>query len=141
MLVWDFFKKYLLSRRAGALIKTISWISIISVFLGVTALIMVTSIMNGFNETIRKRMFGIEPHVVITSEKLGEEGEFQLEETKALFEKKKGVESTAYVTKTDVILRTFEGLFGGGIAKGYSRQELNQLFQRIHELNQKDCIC
>ena len=138
MLVWDFFKKYLLSRRAGALIKTISWISIISVFLGVAALIMVTSIMNGFNETIRKRMFGIEPHVVIQSEKLGEEGEFQLEETKALFENKKGVESTAYVTKTDVILRTFEGLFGGGIAKGYSRAELNQLFQRIHELNQKD---
>lgn len=137
MLVWDFFKKYLFSRRAGALIKGISWISIVSVFLGVTALIMVTSIMNGFNETIRKRMFGIEPHVVIVSEKLGEEGEFQLNEGQKVFENAQGVAETSFVTKTDVILRTFEGLFGGGIAKGYSRQELNQLFQRVHELNQK----
>lgn len=136
MLVWDFFKKYLFSKRAGALVKTISWISIISVFLGVAALILVTSIMNGFNETIRKRMFGIEPHVVITSTQLGDEGEFQLSETLKTVGHLPKVRDASMVTKTDVILRTFEGLFGGGIAKGYSSDELNDLFRRIHKLNE-----
>ena len=91
--------------------KIISWISIISVFVGVTALILVTSIMNGFNETIRSRMFGVEPHVVMTPSQLGQEGEFQLEQMLPLVKKMDLLENVTFVTKTDVILRTFEGLF------------------------------
>jgi lipoprotein-releasing system permease protein len=137
MLVWDLFKKYLFSKRSGALVKTIAWISLISVAIGVSALILVTSIMNGFNQTIRSRMFGVEPHVVIESVGLGEEGRFELQERERQIRQDANVVAATVVQKQDVIIRTLEGLFGGGVAKGYRAKELTDLFYRIEKLNTK----
>lgn len=138
MLVWKFFKNYLFSKRSGALVKTIAWISILSVCVGVTALILVTTIMSGFNETIRSRLFGIEPHVIISAKVPGQEGEYLLEEfAKSIKNNSKELESVVLVEQQDAILRTFEGLFGGGIVKGYSQAELDQLYQRVDKLNQR----
>lgn len=138
MLVWDLFKKYLFSRRSGALIKTIAWISLISVTVGITALVLVTSIMNGFNRTIRARMFGVEPHVVFESKALGEEGVFELQEMMPILRKDPRVQEVTLVQEQDVIVRTLEGLFGGAIVKGYDSLELSGLFRRIELLNSKD---
>jgi lipoprotein-releasing system permease protein len=139
MLSWMLFKKYLFSERSGALIKVISWISIVSVTLGIASLILVTSVMNGFNHTIRKRMFGIEPHLVISQP---DKGQANASEFLALKEKVrtrygKKLESVAFVESQDVIIRTFEGLFGGGVTKGYDSGELEDLLRRIHIYNLK----
>lgn len=139
MLSWLLFKKYLFSKRSGALIKVISWISIVSVTLGISSLIVVTSVMNGFNHTIRKRMFGIEPHLVITQKSNAPSSRGQLlnlkDQVQKTFEKR--LESVAYVDSQDVIIRTLEGLFGGGVAKGYDSEELSDLLKRIHIYNTK----
>ena len=65
MLSFEFFHRFLISRRAGSLVKTISRISITGIWLGVMALIVVVSVMNGFNRSIRSRLLEVEPHVVI----------------------------------------------------------------------------
>ncbi|MCB0406851.1 MAG: ABC transporter permease, partial [Bdellovibrionales bacterium] len=125
-------------KRSGALVKTISWISIGSVTVGVAGLILVTSIMNGFNETIRTRMFGVEPHIVIEPKVLGEEGAFQIQElSRELKKNHPEFISVAEVSKQDVILRTYEGLFGGAVVKGYPQKDLKDFFQRVDQLNSR----
>src|SRR3954454_8340452 len=68
MLSWLILKNYLLSRRSGALVRIIAWHCILGMGLGVAALIIVLSVMNGFNQTIRNRMLSVEPHLVVTLE-------------------------------------------------------------------------
>src|SRR4051812_48174871 len=65
MLAWLIFRNYLLSRRSGALVRIIAWHCIFGVGMGVAALIIVLSVMNGFNLTIRNRMLSVEPSLII----------------------------------------------------------------------------
>src|SRR5258708_25007697 len=65
MLSWLIFKNYLLSRRSGALVRIIAWHCILGIGMGVAALVIVLSVMNGFNHTIRNRMLSVEPHLVV----------------------------------------------------------------------------
>ena len=65
MLSLEFFYRFLLSRRAGSLVKTIARISVLGIWLGVAALIIVVSVMNGFNKSIRARLLEVEPHLVV----------------------------------------------------------------------------
>lgn len=57
--------RYLLSRRKDRSISFITWISICGVMLGVTALIVSTSLMNGFRDNLRKSIIGSLPHVSV----------------------------------------------------------------------------
>ncbi len=53
------------ARRRNAFISFISAISIAGIALGVTALIVVLSVMNGFQRDVRDRMLSVIPHVQI----------------------------------------------------------------------------
>jgi len=55
------------ARRRNAFISFISAISIAGIALGVTALIVVLSVMNGFQRDVRDRMLSVIPHVQIES--------------------------------------------------------------------------
>ncbi|MBF0286954.1 MAG: ABC transporter permease [SAR324 cluster bacterium] len=57
--------RYLLSRRKDRSISFITWISICGVTLGVIALIVSTSLMNGFRDNLRKAIIGSLPHVTV----------------------------------------------------------------------------
>ncbi|PWL04472.1 lipoprotein-releasing system transmembrane subunit LolC, partial [Candidatus Liberibacter asiaticus] len=57
--------RYLFSNRKNAFISIASFISFIGVMIGVMALIVVMSVMNGFREDMIKRVLGINGHVVI----------------------------------------------------------------------------
>ena len=65
-------RRYLASRKEVSLISIITGISTVGVTLGVAALIVVLSVMNGFYELVRDLMVSIDPHVRITS--TGERG-------------------------------------------------------------------
>lgn len=56
--------RYLLSQR-GEYAAFISWVSVIGLALGVAVLIVVISVMNGFDQELRSRILGTVPHVVI----------------------------------------------------------------------------
>ncbi len=60
-------RRYLASRRQVSLISVITSISIAGVTLGVAALIVVLSVMNGFYDIVRDLLVSLDPHVRIVS--------------------------------------------------------------------------
>ncbi len=59
--------RYLLAKRRQTFVSLISLISIAGVGVGVTALIVVLAVMNGFQSDLRNRILGVTAHVNITS--------------------------------------------------------------------------
>lgn len=59
--------RYTRAKRRNHFISFISLTSMMGIALGVTALITVLSVMNGFEKELRTRMLGLAPHVVISS--------------------------------------------------------------------------
>ena len=57
--------RYLKARRRELFISLITWISVAGVALGVTALIVVLSVMTGFEEDLRDKILGANAHVVV----------------------------------------------------------------------------
>ena len=62
--------RYTRAKRRNHFISFISLVSIIGIFLGVTALITVTSVMNGFEKKMRQRIIGASSHATVSG--LGE---------------------------------------------------------------------
>lgn len=60
-------KRYLFSNKGSKFISFITYISIAGVMLGVAALIITTSILNGFEKEIRDKVAGLVSHIQITS--------------------------------------------------------------------------
>ena len=60
-------KRYLLSPRSEKSISLITLISVCGVALGVIALIVATSIMNGFRTNLRNAVTGSLPHITLFS--------------------------------------------------------------------------
>lgn len=60
-------RRYLFSRRQVSLISFITGISVVGVGLGVAALIIVLSVMNGFYDFVRDMLVSLDPHVRIVS--------------------------------------------------------------------------
>ena len=61
--------RYIRAQRQNHFISFISLISMLGLVLGVTVLILVLSVMNGFDQELRKRILGMVPHATVqTSE-------------------------------------------------------------------------
>ncbi|MBW1667479.1 MAG: lipoprotein-releasing ABC transporter permease subunit [Deltaproteobacteria bacterium] len=59
--------RYLKAKRKQAFISVISIISVVGVMVGVMALIVVLSVMNGFREDLMSKILGVNSHVLILS--------------------------------------------------------------------------
>jgi lipoprotein-releasing system permease protein len=57
--------RYLRSKRQEAFISFTTWMSVAGIAIGVMALIVVIAVMTGFQDEIRERILGINPHVVV----------------------------------------------------------------------------
>jgi lipoprotein-releasing system permease protein len=57
--------RYLISRRKEGFISIISFISVMGVAVGVTALIVVLAVMSGFDNELREKIVGTNSHIVI----------------------------------------------------------------------------
>ena len=60
-------RRYLFSRRRDRSISLITWISIVGIALGVIALIVSTSVMNGFRTNLQDAVTGALPHITVFS--------------------------------------------------------------------------
>ncbi|NOX77011.1 MAG: lipoprotein-releasing ABC transporter permease subunit [Gammaproteobacteria bacterium] len=58
--------RYLRAKRRNQFISFISFTSVMGIILGVTALITVLSVMNGFQKEVRDRILGMASHITIT---------------------------------------------------------------------------
>ncbi len=138
MLAWLIFKNYLLSRRSGALVRIIAWHCVIGIGLGVTSLIIVLSVMNGFNLTIRSRMLSVEPHLVVNlketpSNEVLAKLRAQLQELVP-----GGIANVERFESQDLILRSVDGVFGGAVARGYDEASMYEMLTRVWASLKKD---
>jgi len=70
---WELFVglRYLRSRRRESFVSVITVISTLSVLLGVMVLTIVLSVMTGFEEDLRNRILGLNPHIRIGEQLAG----------------------------------------------------------------------
>ena len=60
-------KRFLFSKKTDGYISIFSWFSVIGITIGVSAIIIVMSVMNGFREELTSRLLGINGHLNIYS--------------------------------------------------------------------------
>ncbi len=60
--------RYTRAKRRNHFISFISLISMLGIALGVAALIIVLSVMNGFQKEIRARILGVTPHLQVAND-------------------------------------------------------------------------
>ena len=61
-------KRFLFSKKTDGYISVFSWFSVIGIMIGVAAIIIVMSVMNGFREELTSRLLGINGHLNIYSQ-------------------------------------------------------------------------
>lgn len=112
--------------------RTVARLCLAAVAVGVTALIVVNSVMNGLNDSIRERLLAVEPHLVVEATKAapsfwaGEDWVVELE-------RQPGFEVRRFETQ-DVIIRTNDGLVGGAVANGVEADVLDRLIRQSQGL-------
>ena len=62
---WYIARRYLAARKRGRFLSLITWIALGGVTLGVMALVIVISVMNGMQEELRAKILGSNPHVLV----------------------------------------------------------------------------
>ena len=65
MSAFQLFFRFILSKRAGSLVRRISWLSITGVAVASGAFVLIMSVMSGLNGNIHKRILKVEPHMVL----------------------------------------------------------------------------
>lgn len=128
-MVFTLIHHYMFSKRSGALVKVISWVSLLGICLSVAAMIIVLNVMAGFNKSIHKRLISVEPDFSLDMSKL----KISQKDKVLQYLNKNYSENQFYISsKEDLILRTVEGLFSGVIAKGVEKPAFNLMLNRIH---------
>lgn len=137
MLVGHLFSHFIFSKRAGALVKRIAWLSTGAIAISVTAFLVVLFVMNGMNASIKSRIVGLEPHLYVQIP--GATSVQALENHPSFQRLKEDDGNKAYVFETqDIIIRSQDGQFRGGIARGVSKPSLEHFIEQLQILNKKD---
>ena len=127
-------KRYLLPARSEAFIFLVAAISMIAVMLGVAALIMVMSVMNGFRAELLDRIVGLNGHALIQ----GYGG--RLDNWEDLLEKARktdGVVSASPLIEQP-LLATFNGRVEGILVRGNDEQTIDGLNTQLQQGNLAD---
>ncbi len=93
--------RYTRAKRRNHFISFISGISILGIALGIVALVVVLSVMNGFHKEVRERILGMASHAMITSARGGLE---EWQEAIILAEDHPEVVGTAPYVETQAML-------------------------------------
>jgi len=116
-LEWFIARRYLSSRRGARFLSLITLIAIGGVFVGVMALIVVTSVMTGLQTDLRDKILGTNPHIWLTT--YGET--MQLQGWQGTIERVRevpGVQAAAPFVHAEVALSTPGGYAEAAILRG-----------------------
>lgn len=128
------FRHFIFSKRAGALVKRIAWLAMVGIGLSTTAFLVVLFVMNGMNASIKSRILGLEPQLNLTV--ADAKSAKALESHPVIQRLKELPDNRAYVFETqDVIIRSQDGQFRGGIARGVSPESLEFMMQQLQRMD------
>jgi lipoprotein-releasing system permease protein len=130
-LYFQIFYRYCFSSRAGAIVRSMARISWVGTLIGVAALILISSVMNGFNRSIRTKLLAVEPHIVVTH--------VDPVLARAELSRIKGAHIAEFVSQ-DVILRSLDGHFSGAVAKALPENEIYEFLNRAVHLKYKNGV-
>ncbi len=133
-MVLEFFKKYLFSSRAGALVKRISWLTVIGLTVSVSSLVIVISVMTALNENIQARTLAVEPHLTVEIPNVNSPSLLEVHPLTTKLKQNPDLKIQIFENQ-DVILRTADGHFRGGVARGLSQDSLNQMLFQMQKLD------
>lgn len=133
---FEFFRKYLFSERAGAVVRKVSWLTVIGLGLSVTALIVVLSVMTALNHNIEDRTLAVEPHMTIQIPGINQGTLLDAYPLTAKLREHPDVKVDVFESQ-DVILRTVDGHFKGAVARGVTQPSLNRMLQDMQNLDPK----
>ena len=120
---WTIARRYILPGRSEAFIALVAGISLVAVMLGVAALVIVMSVMNGFRAELMDKIVGLNGHAVIQA--YGG----RLDDWQGIV---KTLESTPGVTRAtplveQPLLATFNGRVEAIIARGNTQADIARL--------------
>lgn len=132
--------RYLKSKKHSRFLSFITTISIVGVALGVTAMIIVLSIMDGFEAELKKRLMTTDLHVLISPtpeipefhQGLVVRGSPKARELEERLKSDPSVEAAYPVIATEVILRSGKKVTGA-VVKGVDEARLGKLQQQVTE--------
>lgn len=114
--------RYLRAKRKEGFISVIAGFSLLGVALGVAALIVVMSVMNGFHKDLMGRILGFQGHVHVYGAGRGIEG---FDEMAARIAKAAGVTSAIPLIEGQV-MATLRGNAGGVLVKGMRLEDIEK---------------
>ena len=127
---WRVALSHLRSRRSEAGINVITMVSILGVTIGVTALIMVLAVMEGFEIDLRDKILGSNAHLVV----LNYEGNFDLEEdTLDRIESIDGIAAAAPFVYSEMMIRSTQGA-AGVVFKGIDPEHTPKVTNLVESL-------
>ncbi len=128
---WFIGLRYLKAKRKQTFISIITVISIVGVTVGVMALIVVLSVMSGFEKTLKEKILGTQAHLVLL--KASQEGMDHYEEAAEKVKEVKGVVSAAPFIFNQVMLSS-ESNVSGVVLKGIDPDRVGKVTELAHNL-------
>jgi lipoprotein-releasing system permease protein len=129
-------RRHLMAPRRNAFVSFITLLSVIGVIIGVMALIIVIAVMSGFENDIKKRILGVESHIVL----FHHSGEmYDYNQVVDEIERMDQVASAQPFIVTQVMLRSSSGVTGGvlrGVDPGRAGASMS-IFEPIRPLEDK----
>lgn len=132
--IFHFFSKLIFSSRAGALIRRISWLSIINVTISVAAFLIVLFVMNGMNLSLQRRILALQPHLVVSVSDVKDVGILDIHPLMARLQAD-GDKKAFVFESQDVLVRTVEGQSRGAMAQGITPESMQHLLDEVHKLS------
>ena len=126
----SFFFNYILSSRAGSLIRSVSIVCIFGLIVSAASLIVVINVMSGFGSALKNRLLSHEPHLVIYNSSAKPAN--LVNAVKNVFIQnhlQEDVRLIRFFETQDVILKNSKGNFVGAVARGYPSKDLKALTQ------------
>lgn len=128
--IWRVALSHLRSRRSEAGINVITMVSILGVTIGVTALIMVLAVMEGFEIDLRDKILGSNAHLVV----LNYEGNFDLgDDTLDRIENIAGISAAAPFVYSEMMIRSTQGA-AGVVFKGIDPEHTPKVTNLVESL-------
>ena len=128
--IWRVALSHLRSRRSEAGINVITMVSILGVTIGVTALIMVLAVMEGFEIDLRDKILGSNAHLVV----LNYEGNFDLgSDTLDRIENIDGISAAAPFVYSEMMIRSTQGA-AGVVFKGIDPEHTPKVTNLVESL-------
>jgi lipoprotein-releasing system permease protein len=109
---YEFFisRRYMRAKRKQVFVSIITFISILGIFLGVAALIIVLAVMNGFEEDLRTKILGIRSHIEVTTNMSGPIRQYT--EMRQEIDRVPGVVASTPFIYTEAMIRSQNGVTG-----------------------------